>query len=121
MIYISLPYSSPEKVVRKQREEMARLYFSQLVKEGKVSTSPILTGCIAEHYIDFNEVPYSFWMELTEAYLKQCSELHILTLIGWDSSTGVRTEIEYAKKHGLKIVYIEVYMCAEKFYFREKN
>ena len=108
MIYISLPYSNENKFIRKYREEVARIYFSKLVKDGIVATSPILTGCIAEHYIDFNEVPYSFWMELSEAYIASCSELHVIMLDGWESSTGVNWEIQRAKQMGIPIKYFDV-------------
>ena len=105
MIYISLPYSHENKFVRKYREEIARIYFSTLVAEGKVATSPILTGCIAEQYINFDNVPYSFWMELSEAYIKSCTELHVIMLAGWRQSTGVIWEIQRAKELGIIVKY----------------
>jgi hypothetical protein len=40
--------------------------------------------------------------------MSKCDELFVVTLDGWDTSTGVQEEIEMAKKFNIPISFVKI-------------
>ena len=49
---------------------------------------------------------WEFWKQFDECMLSRCSEIWVLKIDGWDKSTGVKAELEIARKFGLPVVFI---------------
>ena len=107
MIYISAPYSHDSKDVIEYRAKVVQKYFEHLSLKGVVSITPIIVGHVLHGRESFSKIPYEFWMNMTNEYLKYSSELHVIKLRGWDKSNGVKVEIDFALKNKIPIRYIE--------------
>jgi hypothetical protein len=49
---------------------------------------------------------WEYWKESCIVMVSRCQRFIVLTMDGWDTSTGVLAEIEYALSIGLKIEYM---------------
>lgn len=115
MIYLAGPYSndapsSPSDDADAKKRlarfnavtEVARV----LVEDGKIVYSPLTMT----HPIDLRmrkRPPGSFWVDFDEAFMQHCSEMQILTLPGWDKSSGVKREAEYFRKKGRAVLELQ--------------
>lgn len=48
-----------------------------------------------------------YWVKFDEAFMKMCSAIVVLRIDGWRESKGVKREIEYFRKNGKKVEYLE--------------
>jgi Domain of unknown function (DUF1937) len=48
-----------------------------------------------------------FWVSFDEAFMVYCKRLLILKLPGWDSSSGIRREIEFFRARGIEPEWLE--------------
>ena len=108
-IYLATPYSHKSKRVMTSRYMMVNHAASLVMNDpyGFVVFSPI-THCheIAKHY----ELPTSwdFWRDYDYYFIDVMEELWVYMQTGWDISTGVNAEIEYAKENNKPIVYFDI-------------
>lgn len=106
LIYIASPYTSPDERVRYENYLIVTKIAGDLVSRGAVAVSPITYGHIlAEH----TKMPtdWDFWMDFCLVLLSKCDEILVCnTMVGWEESRGVTAEIEFAKKKGIKIKYL---------------
>jgi len=107
IIYLATPYSHKDKDVVEQRYIQTAEKCAELISQGHVVISPIFYG---HNLLKFREMPsdWEFWKNFCESFLLQCSELWVYKIDGWDQSSGVKGEIELAKKINIPIRYIEV-------------
>jgi nucleoside 2-deoxyribosyltransferase len=100
-IYLACPYSIfPEACFIEANRKAA-----QFMLEGNIVFSPISHG----HSITKQESllnSHEFWMMQNLSFIDWCDELYVLQLPHWETSKGVKTEIEYAIKLGKSIKYI---------------
>jgi hypothetical protein len=47
-----------------------------------------------------------YWCDFDEAFMDVCSEMIILTIPGWDESSGIRREIKFFENAGKPIRYL---------------
>ena len=106
LIYIASPYSHPDDNVREENFRIVSKLVAKLTSEGKFPISPITYG---HTLLGFHEMPsdWQFWQDFCLTFLQHCEELWVYQMPGWDKSRGVAEEIEFAKKHQIKIKYIE--------------
>lgn len=106
-IYLAAPYSADYYAKRHERFRMVSRKASELLRDGNLVFSPIThSHYLAERYnclISDDE-----WRVWYISFLEYwATDLYVLRLCGWDKSKGVSTEIEYAKKKGLPITYVD--------------
>jgi hypothetical protein len=82
MIYIAAPYYSPY---------------------------PCITPMFFHPVVKLHELPndFAFWGDLSLDLLKRCDEMHLLKLEGWSVSRGVKEELDFCHKNGIKVSYVE--------------
>jgi hypothetical protein len=107
--YLALPYSdesADKEMIMNFRAEISNIICAELMNQGRLVYAPI-SAChhIAQKY----GLPrdWKFWRRLDEAFVKVCGRIIVITLKGWETSTGVQAELKLAKKHGLEIEYID--------------
>ena len=76
------------------------------MSEGRVIFSPIAHSHSVAEFCDLPGT-WEFWGKIDKVMLRGAKELWVLTLPGWDTSTGVQAETKWAQKYGLKIRYVE--------------
>lgn len=107
MILVSSPYSSKNEAEKLHRFDVVCKYTAKLVSIGEIAFSPIVYGHTLLQYHDMPS-DWPFWKNFCEAFLVNCSEMHVLMLPGWKESSGVAAEIEYAKTLNIVIKYINI-------------
>jgi hypothetical protein len=114
-VYLASPYSDPDPHVRLDRElRISRIGF-KLIADGWNVFCPITMSHRLQDLHDFDtrnvknrrEITHEEWMRVDYSMLEHASKLLVAKLDGWDTSRGVLLEIEYAKKHGKPILYLD--------------
>lgn len=97
MIYLASPYSHPDPIEREARylEAMRKLRF--YVLEGIACFSPIVHSHEMAKIYNMGRA-WETWATYNREMLRQCWELHILQLPGWDASEGIKIEREWARQ-----------------------
>lgn len=107
MIYLAGPYSHEDEAVRTLRYTLLTAKAAELMQLGHVVISPITHG----HAVAIaHELPTDFewWQNQCLGVLRHASKLCVLTLEGYEESTGVKAEIGYALALGIPIEYISI-------------
>lgn len=107
-VFISGPYSHPEPQVVNNRVGEQERYAVHLLNKGVYAVSTVLLGHPLVQQYDLPN-SFEFWKDYCFALLSKASELHILQLPEWDSSPGVKAEINLATDLSLDIKYIDPY------------
>ncbi len=108
MVYLASPYSHADKAVEAERFTAAvkacgwlmnncpdiQCFFSPIAHSHAISLVCILPGA------------WQFWAAADEALLSRCSEIWVLCIPGWRTSTGINAEIKIAVKYGLGVKYV---------------
>ena len=106
LYYLAVPYSHTDPAIRIARHLMVNKVGAKLIQEGKYIYSPIShTHPIAE----MGTLPrgWDFWEGYDKVMLQACTNLIVLRLPGWETSTGVQAEIKIAKDLGLPTEYMD--------------
>ena len=105
IIYFASPYSHNDPKVVQERVQKTSEMVAKLVSEGNVVISPIVYG---HNLLQFQDMPsdWEFWKNFCQTFLKKSDEMVVYMLDGWYKSTGVMSEIELAKKLGIKITLL---------------
>jgi len=106
LIYLASPYSDPDPEVRQRRYEAAMKVTARLLREGQVVFSPIVYGHVMALRHDLPS-EWDFWWMIDEVMLAKCDRLLVLKLDGWNTSKGVRAEINMAEERGMQVEFIE--------------
>jgi len=101
-IYIACPYSHPDATVREARFELVNEVSAWFVSNKFSVFSPISMSHPIAKYMD-NHNDSDFWVNLDLDWLKECDIMVIVQAPGWAMSRGIRREIDYALKLGIKI------------------
>jgi hypothetical protein len=106
LIYLAIPYTSDSPETMAFRAEVSDLVYSELTKQGYIIYPPITVNHLAGIKYGMPK-DWKFWREFDLAFVRVCSELYVVTLPGWGTSTGVTDEIKNAKELGIPISYID--------------
>ena len=104
VIYVCSPYSSNPK---KNYKAVLSYVVETFENKGIVLFSPIVYGHTIAKKLDY-AITWEYWEGFDLEMLEKSDEVWVLMLDGWSESVGVKQEIEYAKKLGKIIRYIEV-------------
>lgn len=106
-VYLASPYSHASPLIRAQRFEAACKAAAKLMQAGYAVFSPIAHSHPIEQHFGGKVEGLEFWMKQDLPLLAAASRLAVLTLEGWEASRGVAAELEYAKKIGLPISFMD--------------
>ncbi len=106
LVYVALPYTDKDKKVIEERVLRFCEIDSQLNLQGVLTVSPILKHLLFDKN---KELPtdWNFWKNLSYRLLSSCDVLLVLKFDGWEKSTGVQAEIEFAKQKQIETIYLE--------------
>lgn len=105
LVYIASPYNSPDPKVREERYYAAIACVNYFLDEGTITPfSPILYG--REFNMGAN---CANWDHLRRGMLYHSDRVWVLRLPGFEESTEVHAEIEYAKREylGIPIAFLD--------------
>lgn len=106
MLYLASPYSHPEERVRTRRYLATREFVYAQLQLGYPLVSPIVY--CHQFARDFGApLDAKSWRYLNESLLIRSEAVWVLTLQGWDSSVGVKAELEAAELLGLPVTHCE--------------
>jgi len=104
LIYLATPYLHTDKRIMKERFDAVTKAAGHLMSEGKIIFSPI-THCRPIAMVHDLPHGWEFWKTFDEVYLSHSEEMYILTLPGWEESTGVVAEYKIMREQN-KPVYL---------------
>ena len=106
LTYLACPYTSDDAELMNKRFDDVCLVAGGLMKTtDKVIYSPI-SHCHPIAMQTSLPTGWKFWERIDRTYLEYCCEMIVLTLPGWEESTGVQAEIKIAEELGIPIAYI---------------
>ena len=121
LIYLGCPYSHVNPDVQLKRFEAVNKAAAKLMKEGVFVFSPIshsrpleLAGGLPGDW--------AFWEGYDRRMISHCDRLIVLTLPGWQNSTGVNAEIKIAKELQIPVEYMhpETYAITEQITAKDR-
>lgn len=106
LIYLATPYSSDNPYIVEKRYLDVTYVFGVLLRNGLQVLSPVTMCHPISHMI---KLPgnWEFWKKIDESYLSRCNTMYILKVDGWDKSSGVKGEIQIAKKNNIPICFLD--------------
>lgn len=99
-VYIAVPYSQDKE----RGFETACRAAAALLKAGNVVYSPIALSHHVDRYL--HGAPWELWKRQDFAMIDLCDVVAVVTLPGWEKSTGVTDEIRHAEERGLPVLYL---------------
>jgi hypothetical protein len=108
IIYLACPYTDKSPKIRLRRFELATAAAATLVKRGFVVFSPItMTHPMDVALSGDDTLGSDFWVKFDEAFMDICSEMIILTVEGWEQSSGIQREIKFFEKAGRSVSFMQ--------------
>jgi hypothetical protein len=95
LIYLAAPYSDPDDKVIEDRMAKICKVDSLLMQRGNLVFSPLL-----KHFVrPYGNLPgdWEYWQDFCKATLPKCQIVYVLSIDGWQKSTGVQAEIKLAE------------------------
>lgn len=103
MKFFSGPYSDSDPNVVDERMRLFYETVANLSAKHVYGTSPLLLVPCLKYNKSLGS-DYSFWKDYCEQLITICDELIVFDHIpGWDKSSGVKAEIEFAISLGIKV------------------
>lgn len=113
LYYLASPYTAkdengnpPSDALLAERAEKSMKAAIELLKQGVYVFAPIAYNSPWERHENDLPKEWWFWQPYDEAFIARTDALIVLQLDGWQRSTGVREEIEYATSIGHPVIYI---------------
>lgn len=103
--YVGSPYSHRDPAVREERWRLVVEACADLIEMGITVFSPIAHA----HPIAISrdlDPGFEFWRDFDLAMIERTSEFYVLCLKGWDASSGLAAEIDYARSIGHTVKYV---------------
>lgn len=107
MIYLATPYSHPDRGERYIRFKIAERQVLILTQGGHVVYSPIVYWhAMAEQ----SGLPttHDFWIHQNEAIMAKSDAIVVVKISGWNTSNGIKHEIDYGYENGIPVYFIEI-------------
>ena len=106
LIYLASPYTHKDPAIKEKRFKDVNKITSKLMSEGFYIFSPIshthpiaLAGSLPGDW--------QYWEGYDRVIIKNCKCLLVLKMGGWETSTGVQSEIKIAKELGIPVEYMD--------------
>lgn len=104
LIYVAAPYNDPDPTVVQRRMDTVTYELAVLASKGSVAFSPLLMHFCLNTGIELPS-DYKFWENFCLTMLSKSDALVVLTLPGWAESSGVQSEISFAKGRDIPIFH----------------
>lgn len=105
-IYLASPYTHADPAVVQQRHDTVMEFVAEQLAHKVWIYSPIV-HC---HELSLRHTlpgDFEFWKEYNFAMLAKASHLWVLALDGWDSSKGVRAELDLAAQLSIPTTLVQ--------------
>lgn len=106
LIFISTPYSHPDRLVMIDRFETTCQVVAKLLNQGKFPISPIVHGHPTTHYGVRGD--WEFWNNYCHEFIIASHIVYVVDMEGWRESTGVQAEIKFAKEINKPVYLIDL-------------
>lgn len=113
LIYLAAPYSHKDEKVVEERMAAVCKVDAELMRRGTLVFSPLL-----KHFVrQYGDLPgdWDYWQNFCKVTLPKCNSVYVLSILGWEASTGVQEEIKLAN-----LLKIPVFLVDEKGYIISK-
>lgn len=109
-IFVAGPFNHPDQKVMDYRTKTIAEYCVKIFNEGNFPVSALLSGLSFAKYSCL-PVPTDTetWRAFSKAYVKGCDEVHVLKVDGWETSSGLETEVQTAKAENIPVLYFDIY------------
>lgn len=107
LVYLATPYSHADDQVMHDRFVKACEIAAHLISSGIHVFSPIAHTHPIKVSGRLRDGGWEFWKRYDELMLSKCDILIVWKMDGWKESVGVTAEIEYARKIGLPIFFVD--------------
>lgn len=105
-IYLACPYSHEDAIIQKERAATATRAAQELIRQGYTVFSPLTHGHTLCEGSTFPK-DFAFWGMSCLSFVEHwATDVYVLMVPGWDSSTGVCAEVEAATHKGLPVVHV---------------
>lgn len=105
-IYLAAPYSHRMELIRQYRFEQINIKAAQLMIAGNIVFSPISHSHPIAVQCDL-PLHAEFWQVMNESFIDWADVVMVYCMAGWQWSKGIQNEIEYAKRTGKPVEYID--------------
>jgi hypothetical protein len=111
--YLGTPYSDNNGYLQDFRAKIVDIIATELTNQGRAIYSPISSW---HHIACKYTMPktFEFWERMNLSFLKQCKRLLVVTLPGWETSVGLKGEIEFAEYNEIEVEHIDPQPYFEK-------
>lgn len=106
MIYLASPYSAHPGGIEKAFVQAAELA-ARLMRRGTIVYSPVCHTHPIATLGGIDPYDHETWLSFDEFMMRLCSELLVAKLPGWGESRGVSHEIEFFRRAGKPITYVD--------------
>jgi hypothetical protein len=108
IIYLAGPYTHSNKHIKEARYEAITRAAAKLVVKGYIVYSPItmthpIDVILAHEHATLGS---DYWVSFDEAFMEHCSEMVVLTLSGWEQSSGIKREVKFFTDRKRPIKYV---------------
>jgi hypothetical protein len=105
LIYLAAPYSDSDPLVLEDRIHTLCRCDARLMEKGVFTVSPLLKHLL----LTYTTLPgdWAYWKTYSETLLRQCDSMIVLTMFGWETSTGVQAEIKLCRGQGKPVEFID--------------
>lgn len=105
MIYLAAPYNDSDPSIVQARMEIIYRVMGEFMKEGRHVVTPLfMHEIVIRHELDGT---YEYWEKYCLDMLKRCDEMIVLCLPNWTESNGVKGEMEFCKRTGKRVTFME--------------
>ena len=108
LIYLSSPYTDKNPEVVKERFNLIVKAAAIFLLDRLFVISPIVHGHPMVEAACELPSDWKFWQEYCETILIKCKKLYIIQMPGWENSTGVKAEIEFALKYRIPVYGVDI-------------
>jgi len=109
LIYLASSYSHVDPNIRKQRyEKVLEITAKLIIEQGLIVYSPIVHNhpVVLLHENRTEDCAFEFWRKFDSKMLSRCDQMWILTIDGWNTSTGIREEMKIAESLAIQIRFV---------------
>jgi hypothetical protein len=106
MIYVAAPYTHSDPNIVKQRVLDFASVMAELIRQGEHPVSPLMNHFLTDYVPTDFPLTWDYWKEYSLSLLQTCSAIYVITMDGWEQSTGVAAEIEMAVQMNKPVTYI---------------
>ncbi len=105
-VFVSSPYSTPDAELKALRYKTSCISCGAIMRMGGYPLSPVVHGV---PIVNVMTVPddYEYWKEYCLALVSKCDFMIILMVEGWEESSGVKGEMEAARKLDIPVYFFQ--------------